>query len=216
MALKNKDFIEIEFTARVKDGEIFDSNIKEDLKKLNPEATSKPFIFPLGQTMFLKGVEDYLIGKEIGKHKIELTPENAFGKRDSKLVQRMPMRVFREHNLNPIPGISFNFDGKMGKVLAASGGRVIVDFNNPIAGKEVIYEVNIKRKIDNQKEQISSFIEFLFKKELKFEVKEKKITISVEKQMTKFVELFADKFKEIFKLDLSVKELEEKSPKKSQ
>ena len=40
MALQKKDFIEIEFTGKVKDGEVFDSNIKEDLKKLNPDLLS--------------------------------------------------------------------------------------------------------------------------------------------------------------------------------
>ena len=35
MALKKKDFIEIEFTGKIKGGEVFDSNIKKDLEKLN-------------------------------------------------------------------------------------------------------------------------------------------------------------------------------------
>lgn len=216
MKLKNKDFIEIEFTARVKDGEIFDSNIKKDLKELNSDAKAKPFVFSLGQGMFLKGVEDFLIGKDIGKYKIELESKDAFGMRNQKLIQRMSAKVFKEHDLRPVPGIIFNFDGKIGKVLAASGGRVIVDFNNPIAGKDVIYDVKILKKVDDQKEQINAFIDFLFKKELKFEVKEKKITIEVEAQMVKFIELFADKFKEIFDLKLEVKEAKEKTPKKSQ
>ena len=34
---KRNDFIEIEFTG-YQDGKVFDSNIKEDLKQLNPEA----------------------------------------------------------------------------------------------------------------------------------------------------------------------------------
>ncbi len=210
MKLKNKDFIEIEFTARVKDGDIFDSNVKKDLKDLDPKAKPKPFTFSLGQAMFLKGVDDFLIGKEIGKHKIELEAKDAFGLRDAKLIQKMPTKVFKEHDLNPVPGIVFNFDGRLGKVLASSGGRVIVDFNNPVAGKDVVYNVNILRKVDDQKEQIKSFMNFLFKKEFKFQVKDKKIIIEVEKQMMKLVELFADKFKEIFGLKLEVKELTEK------
>ena len=216
MKLQKKDFIEIEFTARVKDGEVFDSNVKKDLKELDPKATPKPFIFSLGQGMFLKGIEEALVGKDLGKHKVELKAEDAFGLRNSKLIQRMPMRVFREHNLNPVPGIAFNFDGRIGKVLASSGGRVIVDFNNPIAGKDVVYDIDIKRKIDDQKEQVKAYMEFIFKRELKFEIKEKKIIISVEKQMVKFVEMFVEQFKEIFGLNLEVKELEEKSSKKSQ
>lgn len=216
MKLKNKDFIEIEFTARVKDGEIFDSNRKEELKKFDPKTEAKPFVFSIGQGMFLKGIEEVLIGKEIGKHKIELAAKDAFGLRNSKLIQRMPAKIFKEHNLNPVQGISFNFDGRVGKVLASSGGRVIVDFNNPVAGKDVIYDLDILRKIDNQNEQIKAFIEFLFKRELKFEVKDKNVIIFVEKEAVKFVELFKEKFKEIFDLELVVKELEEKTPKKSQ
>jgi FKBP-type peptidyl-prolyl cis-trans isomerase SlyD len=216
MAIKNKDFVEIEFTAKIKGGEIFDSNIEKDLKELGSKTKGKPFIFSLGQGMFLKGVEDYLIGKEIGKHKIELTAENAFGPRDPKLIERIPMKVFKENDLMPVPGIAFNFDGKMGKVLAASGGRVMVDFNNPIAGKDVVYEVNVLKKIDDKNEQVKAFIEFIFKKDLKFEIKDKKITIHAEKGMDKFIELFKDKFKEIFDLDLDVKTLDVTSPKKSQ
>ena len=216
MSLKNNDFLEIDFTARVKDGDIFDSNVEKDLKELGSKTKAKPFIFSLGQGMFLKGVEEYLIGKEVGKHKIELIPEKAFGKRDPKLIQRVPVNVFKENNLRPVPGIMFNFDGKMGKVLAVSGGRIMVDFNNPIAGKDVEYDLNILRKVEDKKEQVSSFIDFLFKKNLKFEIKDKKIIIEAEKGMDKFIELFKDKFKELFNLDLEVKEIQDKSPKKSQ
>ena len=211
MPLQKKDFIEIEFTGRVKDGEIFDSNIKQDLEKLDSKATPKPLVFCLGEGMFLKGVEDFLIGKEIGKYKIELTPENAFGNRDSSLVKMIPLKVFKQHNVNPVPGTVFNFDNRMAKILTVSGGRVMTDFNNPLAGKEVVYDVKVLRKVEDTNEKIKAFNDFLFRKDFKFEVKDKKLIIEVEKQMTKFVEMFKDKFKEIFNLDLEVKEVEEQT-----
>ena len=214
MTLQKKDFIEIEFTARIKDGEIFDSNIKKDLEKLHEghdhPVEAKPFIFSLGEGMFLKGIEDFLIGKEIGEYEIELSPEKAFGNRNSDLVQKMPIRSFVEQKINPIPGVMFNFDGKVGKILAVSGGRVMVDFNNPLSGKYVEYKLKILRKIENLNEKIKAFIDFLLKKELKFEVKEKKLIIEVEKQLVKFVDMFKDKFKEVFDLELEVKEIESK------
>ena len=216
MKLQKKDFIEIEFTGKIKDGEVFDSNIKEDLEKLNPELKAKPFAFCLGQDMFLKSVDEFLIGKDIGEYEIELTPEKAFGKRDAKLVQMMPMKVFKEQKTMPVAGMVFNFDNKMGKILSASGGRVLVDFNNPLAGKEVVYKIKILRKIEKLDEKIKALNEFLFKKDFEFEIKDtlkgtsKKLILKVEKQMIKFIELFKDKFKEILDLDLEVKELEEK------
>src|SRR3989339_25044 len=199
MALNKKDFIEIEFTARVRDTqEVFDSNIKKDLENSNLETDTKPFIFALGENMFLKGVEDFLLGKEIGKYKIDLEPEQAFGKRDSRLVQIVPMKVFRQQNVRPIQGAMFNFDGRIAKILSVSGGRVIVDFNNPVSGKAVTYEVNVLRKIEDLNEKIKSFIQFIFRRDLKFELKEKELILEVEKEMRQFVELFAEKFKDIF------------------
>lgn len=206
--LKKKDFIEIKFTARIKDGEVFDSNIEEDLKKSNLEMDAKPFILALGEGMFLKGVEDFLIGKELGKYEIDLTPEKAFGSRDPKLIQLMPMRVFREQNLNPIPGFMFNFDGRVAKILSVSGGRIRVDFNNPIAGKNVTYKVEVLRKVEDPTEKAKSFINFLFKRDFKFEIKEKKLIIEADKQFAKFLEMFKVKFKEVLELDLEVKEVE--------
>ncbi len=214
MVLQKKDFIEIEFTGRIKDGEVFDSNIKKDIEKLNPDANPKPLVFCLGEGMFLKGIDDFLIGKEIGKYKIELSPEKAFGPRIPEFVQMIPMKIFKTQNLNPFPGAVFNFDGRIAKILTVSGGRVMADFNNPLAGKDVIYDINVTRKVEDLNEKIKSFIDFLFRRELKFSVQDNKIILEVEKGMVQFVEMFKEKFKDIFNLELEVKEVK-KSEKDS-
>ena len=220
MVLQKKDFIEIEFTATVKGGEIFDSNIKEDLEKVHEDhdhpIEAEPFIFCLGEGMFLQGIDDFLIGKEIGEYHIELPPEKAFGKRDPQLIQRIPLKMFREQKLNPVPGFIFNFDGRIGRVLASSGGRVIVDFNNPIAGKDVVYKIKILRKLDDLNEKSKALIKFLFREDIKFEIKDKKIIIEVEKPLVEFVKLFKDKFKEILDLELDVKEISKKEEKSAE
>lgn len=210
MTLKKKDFIEIEFTGKVKEGEIFDSNVKKDIEKSNLNLKASPFVFCLGEGMFLKGVEDFLIGKNIGEYKIELEPEKAFGKREPKLVQMIPMKVFREQKLNPSPGAIFNFDGRIGKLLTVSGGRIMVDFNNPIAGKTVVYNIKVKRKIEDINEKIKAFNEFLFKTDFKFEIKDKKLVMEIEKPLVQFVDMFKQKFKDVFGLELEIREIEEK------
>ncbi|MCK5149881.1 peptidylprolyl isomerase [Candidatus Pacearchaeota archaeon] len=214
MALQKKDFIEIEFTGKTKEGEIFDSNVKENLDKTNLSTKAKPLIFCLGEAMFLKAIDDFLIGKDTGEYKIELQPEKAFGKRDSKLVQMIPMKIFIQHQINPVPGTMFNFDNKIAKILTVSGGRVMVDFNNPLAGKDVIYEVKVLRKIENIKEKAKSLIDFFTRKDFKFEIKDKKIFVETDKQFAQFLILFKDKFKQLLDLDLEVKEVEEKKEEK--
>lgn len=211
MTLQKKDFVEVEFTGRTSEGDIFDSNIKEDLQKANLNIPSKPFVFCLGEGMFLDGIDNFLIDKNVGTYTIKLLPENAFGKRNSKLIQMMPLKIFREHKTNaPVPGAMFQFDGRVGKVLTVSGGRVIVDFNNPLAGKEVEYSVTVNKKVEDINEKIKAINDFFFRRNFEFEIKDKKLILKVEKQMSKFVELFKDKFKEILDLDLEVVEDENK------
>jgi FKBP-type peptidyl-prolyl cis-trans isomerase 2 len=207
MPFQKNDFIEIEFTGRIKGGEVFDSNISEELKKLNSSQQAKPFVFCVGQDMFLTGIEDFLISKEMGNYEIELTPEKAFGLRNPSLIQMIPLKVFIEHQINPIPGAVLTFDNKLGKVLTVSGGRIMVDFNNPLAGKEVVYKVNVLRKVEDTNEKIKALNEFLFRRDFKFEIQDKKLILEVDKGFKPFVELFKDKFKEIFGLEIEVKEI---------
>ena len=216
MTLKDKDFVEIEFTGKIKDGEIFDSNIKEDLEKLhkghNHEIETKPFILCLGEQMFLKSIEDFLIGKPetAATYEISLAPEKAFGVRSSKLVMKIPMKIFKQNKINPVQGEILNFDGRIAKILAVSVGRVMADFNNPLAGKEVFYKIIIKRKIEDINEKVKAMINFFFRKDLDFEIKNDKIFLKIEKSLKKFAEMFKEKFKEMFKLELEVVEIDEK------
>ncbi|MEK6840590.1 MAG: FKBP-type peptidyl-prolyl cis-trans isomerase [Nanoarchaeota archaeon] len=219
MPLNRKDFIEIEFTGKVKGGEVFDSNTRENLEKMheghNHPIEAKPFIFCLGEHMFLDAVDEFFIGKpdKPETYEIELKPEQAFGKRDPALVKMIPLRVFKEHGTNPVPGTMLNFDGRIGKSLTVSGGRVMIDFNNPLAGKTVIYNIAVKRKIADINEKISAVNEFLFKRDFKFTVDGKKLLIKIEKKekdMKKIMEMFTEKFKEILDMDLEVLEMPEK------
>src|SRR3989344_4851504 len=154
--LKENDFIEMDYVARIKGNGIFDLT-KEDIAKenkiYNNDFRYKPGIVCIGKGDILRGLDNKLIGKDIGKHKIELTPEEGFGKKDGKLIKQ---------NIKPIPGMQMNLDGFMGKIISVTGGRTLVDFNNPLSGKELEYEVEIKRKVTDKKEQLQGFLGILF------------------------------------------------------
>ncbi len=226
MTLQKKDFIEIEFTGRIKDtGNVFDSNVREELEKIhqghNHPVEAKPLIYCLGEGMFLGGVDEHLIGKEIGKHTIELPSEKAFGKRQRELIKMIPMKFFVQHKVNPAQGAVLNFDGKLGKILSVSGGRVLVDFNHLLAGKDVVYEINVKRIIQDIEEKIKAFNSFIFKQDLKFSIAQdnKKVIYEIpesDKQLKIFVGIFKEKFKEIFGMELEIKEDKTKSVKKEE
>lgn len=223
--LQKGDFIEIEFTGKTREGAIFDSNREADLKKIGKEANEKakkPYIFALGEGMLLKGLDNFLIGKqepstqdkEKNHYEVEVKPEDAFGKREQKNIQRMPLNVFKQHGVNPQQGAVYNFDNKPGKILAVTSGRVMVDFNHPLAGKDVVYDVQVKRKVADLNEKVKAFIDFIFKRDLNYEIdeKNKKITLKVEPQIKQMAQMFSQKFKDLFGLDLEVQEKTEEKP----
>ena len=83
MAIKKNDFIEIEFTGKIKGtGEIFDTNIKVDAPTTNdqrPTTELKPFILSVGHKMLPNGFDADLEGKDTEKsYTLDLKPEDAF------------------------------------------------------------------------------------------------------------------------------------------
>lgn len=212
--IKKDDFIELEFIGKIKGGNIFDTNIKEEAEKLNLNIETRPLIICIEQGMILPAIDEFLIGKERGRYELELSPEKAFGQRRRDLIKTMPSSVFKNQNIVPQAGMIFNFDNLLGRISAVSGGRVIVDFNNPLAGKMIIYELNVKRIINNLDEKIKFLILFFFRMDLKYELREKRLIVEAEKSFSKFIALFKPKFKEILDLELEIKEIEDKKPMK--
>jgi len=225
--IKKNDFIEIDFTAKIKDGNIFDTTIANEAKKaeiFNEKQDYKPLQICVGQGMVIKGLDSALEGKEIGReYVIDIEPEQAFGKRNPSLIKTMPLSVFKEKEVMPYPGLVLNMDGLIVRVASVSGGRVIADFNNPLAGKKVNYKFNIKKEITDKKEKLLTLIEFYLKlndKDVEIEnniitIKDKNIAsrILASKKLIKF---FVDKIKELLNLDIELKEKEQKQAKEKE
>ncbi len=215
--IRKNDFVEIEFTGK-SNGEIFDTTHPEEAKKIGIDADVKPIIVSVGNQMLLKGFDNFLEGKEIGqKYSLHLRPELAFGPRNPSLIKLIPMRVFREKDLNPYPGMALQLDNYMTRVLSVSGGRVTVDFNNPLAGKEIDYEFKIKKKITDDKEKVNALQDYFLKQRFEFEIKEdagNKKVIFKKPEIKPFIDIFKDKFKEMTGLDFLVEEINKKEEKK--
>lgn len=204
------DFIEIEYLGKIKDGKVFDTNIKEEAKKISLEIETRPLIICLGQNMILPEIDYFLIGKKLGTYVLNLEPEKAFGLRKQELVKTFSSNAFRKQNINPYPGMVFSFDNLFGKIASVSGGRVIVDFNNPLAGKQVEYKIIVQRQVTELDEKVKALLVFYMRKQFNFEIKDKKLTVNATKDESKLLEFFKKKFKDILSLELDIKEIEDK------
>lgn len=204
---KKKDFVELEFTAKIREsGAIFDTNRKEDAKKIEMEHENlKPLRICIGEGMVVKGFDRELENKEVGKeYEIDVSPEESFGMRNSKLIRTIPMKVFLERKINPARGLMLNMDGMLARIASVSGGRVTVDFNNPLSGKVIRYEFIIKRIIDGDKEKILSLARFLCNEEAKVRVEGKKAEIELNQK--KNFGFLKKKVKDMLGIELEAKE----------
>ena len=73
----------------------------------------------------------------------------------------MPTSAFRKQEINVAPGLQVDIDGMIGTIRTVTGGRVIVDFNHPFAGKELIYDIKVKRHVTDPEEQVKGLIKVL-------------------------------------------------------
>lgn len=160
--LQHHDFVELEYTGKLSDGVIFDTTSEEVAHRAglsHQHGSLQPAVICIGEGQLLPGLDKDLEEKEIGKeYTIVLPPELAFGKRDIKNIRIIPLNTFKEHNVQPRPGLQVDVDGERGIITSIAGGRVVVNFNHPLAGKEITYTYTIKRKIIDVSEKISYFL----------------------------------------------------------
>ncbi len=166
MAIKEHDFVEIEYTGRfAEDKTVFDTS-DEALAKQSGIYTEGmrygPITICIGEHQVIRGLDKNLVGKEAGKdYTFTIPPEDGFGKKDTKLLMLVPANTFKKQNINVMPGLQVEIDGRMGTIRTAAGGRVIVDFNHPFSGKDLIYEVKVRRMVEDKAEQIGSLLYLL-------------------------------------------------------
>jgi len=148
----------------IKEGnEVFDTTSEEVAKKeeIAQEGMSYgPVTICIGEGHLVKGLDDELEGKETGQeYTIELAPENAFGKKNAKMLKLVNTNIFLKQNIKPTPGLQVNIDGVLGTIRSVAGGRTIVDFNHPLSGKEIIYKIKPNKVLTDDIEKIKSFLE---------------------------------------------------------
>src|SRR5256886_442214 len=162
MAAKAGDFLLVNFTLKVKEsGETVDTTY--DAVANHPHLHQKdssygPRFIILGEGWLPKGLEDSLVGADIGKQTtVELPPDKGFGARDPAKMRLVPLRRFREQGI-PSPGAQIELDGRPATVRAVGAGRVQVDYNHPLAGRTLIYEVSIEKVVEDDNEKVLNII----------------------------------------------------------
>jgi FKBP-type peptidyl-prolyl cis-trans isomerase 2 len=157
------DLVLIDYVAKVKEtGEVFDTTIEDVAKKekLYKEGEIyEPKLVALGEEWVLKALDESLPNLEPNKTtSVEIPPEKASGSRDPKKVRLVPLRRLIAKGITPQLGARIEVDGKLAVVRTMGAGRVHLDFNPPLAGKTLVYEVTLQKKLETKEEKINALI----------------------------------------------------------
>lgn len=129
--------ITLHFAVQLDNGDMVDSNFERD-----------PAIFTVGDGNLLPGFEKALFGMLEGEHKtLVIKPEDGFGQRNPNNIQEIArsqfspdlelseglMLSFADAQKTELPGVVQRFDEEV----------VVVDFNHPLAGRDILFEVAI-------------------------------------------------------------------------
>ncbi|MHA1668785.1 MAG: FKBP-type peptidyl-prolyl cis-trans isomerase [Candidatus Heimdallarchaeaceae archaeon] len=190
------DMVKINYTGRTKeDNKVFDTTYENIAKKegiYDEKVIYHPFTLIVGKKWLPIGLEKQLIGMKEGEKKvIEVEAKEGFGLRDRTKIRLIQRREFQRHQIKPKENMKVEIGGQTGRILKVSSSRVKVDFNHDLAGHDLIYEVEIVKKITDIKEQFICLLEKRLPgvdfSETKIEIKDKTLIVELPKN-TRFME----------------------------
>lgn len=158
--IQEGDFIRLSFSGYA-NGILFDTTDEEKAREAGAYDEKKeymPKIVCAGKKQILLGIDEALIGKEVGfEETIEIPPEKAFGEHEQELIRSYEKKNFSQ---KPYRGMQVTIpETGTGTVVNIIGSRVIVDFNHPLAGQTVTYTYRIVELVESAKEKIEGIIQ---------------------------------------------------------
>jgi peptidylprolyl isomerase len=120
----------------------------EDGSRVEQERTRKPLSFKIGSGNVLKKLEESIIGMHVTeKRRILIPVDEGYGKYKKELVLRLDRKVFPE-DIKLVPGRTVQYQNRDGERINFVVNEVIdqtvtVDGNHPLAGLDLVYEVEV-------------------------------------------------------------------------
>jgi peptidylprolyl isomerase len=140
------DRVRVHFTGRLRDGTVVESSRDEG-----------PIEFTLGRREVMSGLEDLVTGMRSGEVRSgRIPPDRAHGNHRNDLLLAVERERFPRH-IDPYTGqqLQMKRNGRgpeLVRVVATTGDMVLLDTNHPLAGKEIVVEVELLDIIESPTE----------------------------------------------------------------
>ncbi len=142
MAVQSGDTIKIHYHGRLTDGTTFDSS----------EGRS-PLEFTVGSGSVIKGFDDGVKGMSVGEKKtIEIPFAEAYGSEDPSMIVEFPVDRLPD-DLKPEIGMQLNMNNNSGQefpvvITGITEKNIILNANHPLAGKDLIFDLELVEIVD--------------------------------------------------------------------
>ncbi len=136
-AIKQGDTVRIHYTGTLLDGKVFDSSEGRD-----------PLEFAVGSGQIIPGLDAALPGMEIGeKKRVEIDCVDAYGPINPGMRQQIPREGIPD-DIPLEPGTQLQMQSPEGQalpvtVVEADEATVTLDANHPLAGQDLIFDIEI-------------------------------------------------------------------------
>lgn len=136
-AAKNGDTVQVHYTGKLKDGSTFDSSVGKE-----------PLEFTLGNGEMIPGFEKAVLGMKVGEKKTVTIPaDEAYGPSKKELIVKIPRQGFIS-DTPPEVGQKVQSREANGNIIVAvvtevTDTSITLDANHPLAGKDLIFEIEL-------------------------------------------------------------------------
>ncbi|MBV0923477.1 peptidylprolyl isomerase [Halomicroarcula limicola] len=153
MAIEPGDGVSIEYVGRFEDGSVFDTSRADVAREeglLDAQGTDPddyaPLAFTVGAGDIIEGLDEALVGMEEGEEAtVTVPPEKAYGEPNETKVREYDPETFEAMvGRSAEVGIHVEAEnGLHGDVTAVRDDAVEVDFNHELAGKTLVFDVEV-------------------------------------------------------------------------
>lgn len=142
------DRVAVNYVGKFEDGKMFDTSLEQVAKDnalFSPQRGYAPLEFTIGSGQVVPGFENAVKGMKEGETKtVTLSPAEAYGDVRDDLIVAVSGSMFTDAGLNPQIGETYQTSqGMAATVKAISGDTIIMDYNSPMAGKTLVFDITL-------------------------------------------------------------------------
>jgi len=128
--------VTVNYTGKLEDGTVFDSSLTKG---------REPLVATLGKGQLIRGFERGLLEMQVGDKKtVEIDPVDGYGERNDGMIQEVPKeKVPQEVQVGHILQSQTQMGLVNFNVLEIREETVLLDANHPLAGKKLIFELEV-------------------------------------------------------------------------